>query len=363
MRKKTLKIAMVAPIAERVPPKKYGGIERVVHALTEELVRRGHEVTLFATGDSITSAKLEYVYPRALREAKIKDTHGLSEWTIYHILSAYMRQQQFDIIHDHNSLLGLLPAQFAKTPTIITLHGPITPNNKRLYEKVTNPYLVAISRSQTQHVPNVKIADTIYNGLNLETCPFSKTHKGYLLFVGRISMEKGTHYAIDVASDLHLPLIIAAKLDEVDKEYFKDYIEPRINGEQIRWIGEVDEAERNKLMSEAMALLHPVTWREPFGLTLIEAMACGTPVIAFNKGSIPEIVINGKTGFVVNDVEEMITAITQISQIDRRECRRHVLKHFTAKKMSDNYEQLYFRILERRVKEDEYFLPSKSLIA
>ncbi|GIW61480.1 MAG: glycosyl transferase [Patescibacteria group bacterium] len=348
MTAKKLKIAMIAPITERVPPKKYGGIERVVHALTEELVRRGHSVTLFATGDSITSAKLEYVYPRALREAKIKELHGFHEWTIYHILSAYMQQQKFDIIHDHNSLWGLLPAQFAKTPTVITLHGPITPNNRRLYEKVTTPYLVAISKSQSQHVPSIKITDTIYNGLPLENHPFGKTHKGYLLFVGRISMEKGTHYAIDVASDLHLPLIIAAKLDEVDREYFKEYIEPRINGEQIRWIGEVDEVERNKLMSGAMALLHPVTWREPFGLTLIEAMACGTPVVAFNKGSIPEIVIDGKTGFVVKDVEEMILAIAKISQIDRRECRKHVLQHFTATKMSDNYEQLYLRILERR---------------
>lgn len=345
---KTLKIAMIAPITERVPPKKYGGIERVVHALTEELMRRNHDVTLFATGDSVTSAKLKYVYPRALREAKIHELHGLHEWTIYHILSAYMQQQQFEIIHDHNSLWGLLPAQFAKTPTIITLHGPITPNNRRLYEKVTNPYLVAISKSQTQHVPSVEIIDTIYNGLPLETYPFGKAHKGYLLFVGRISMEKGTHYAIDVASDLHLPLIIAAKLDETDREYFKEYIEPRINGEQIRWIGEVDEAERNKLMSSAMALLHPVTWREPFGLTLIEAMACGTPVVAFNKGSIPEIIVDGKTGFVVKDVEEMILAITKISQIDRKECRKHVLKHFTARKMTDNYEQLYLRILERR---------------
>lgn len=346
---KRLKIAMVAPIAERVPPKKYGGTERIVHALTEELVKRGHDVTLFATGDSVTSAKLESIYPLALREAKVKDPHGLNEWTVLHILNAYMQQQQFDIIHDHNSIFGLLSAQFSKTPTVTTIHGPITPNNKRLYEKSTKPYLVAISKAQTRHVPDVKVADTIYNGLSISDYPFGKTHKGYLLFVGRISMEKGVHHAIDAAIYLHLPLVIAAKLDQVDKEYFRQYIEPWLNGEQIKWVGEADETERNNLMSGAMAFLHPVTWREPFGLTLIEAMACGCPVIAFNKGSIPEIIVDGKTGFIVNDVEEMITAITNISKIDRSECRKYVLENFTEKKMADGYERLYYRILNRGI--------------
>lgn len=349
MKKNKLKIAQIAPLAERVPPKKYGGTERVVYALTEQLVQRGHDVTLFATGDSITSAKLVSVYPRSLREAKIVDPHGLNEWTLLHIATAYQRHGEFDIIHDHNSIFSLPTVQFVKTPTVITIHGPITPHNRRLYETITAPYYVSISKSQTQHSPQLNIVDTIYNGLSMEKYPFSNSHKGYLLFVGRISMEKGVHFAIDAANDLNLPLIIAAKLDEVDVEYFREYIEPRLYGEQIKWVGEVDERERNKLMSNAMCMLHPVTWREPFGLTMIEAMACGCPVVAFNKGSIPEIVVHGKTGFIVNDLEEMIEAIHNIDQIDRKECRIHALQNFNDTIMADRYENLYQKILSGEI--------------
>ncbi len=345
MKKTKLKIAQIAPLVERVPPKKYGGTERVVSSLTEQLVQKGHDVTLFATGDSETAAKLISVYPRALREAKMLDPHGLNEWSLLHIANAYKRQSEFDIIHDHNSIFSLPTAQFAKTPIVITLHGSINLNNRRLYETVTTPYYVSISKQQTLHVPRLKISDTIYNGLPMTEYPFNKTHKGYLLFVGRISMEKGLHLAIDAANDLNLPLIIAAKLDDTNIDYFREYIEPRLYGEQIRWIGEVDQKQRNELMSNAMCFLHPVTWREPFGLTLIEAMACGCPVVAFNKGSIPEIIKDGKTGFVVNGLEEMIEAITKINQLDRSECRRYALKNFNDKLMADRYEELYNRIL------------------
>lgn len=345
MKKTKLKIAQIAPLVERVPPKKYGGTERIVYSLTEQLVKRGHDVTLFATGDSETAAKLVSVYPRALREAKMFDPHGLNEWSLLHIANAYKRQSEFDIIHDHNSIFSLPTAQFAKTPVVITLHGSINLNNRRLYETVTTPYYVSVSKQQTLHVPRLKVSDTIYNGLPMTDYPFNTTHKDYLLFVGRISMEKGLHLAIDAANDLNLPLIIAAKLDDTNIDYFRDYIEPRLYGEQIRWIGEVDQKQRNELMSNAMCFLHPVTWREPFGLTLIEAMACGCPVVAFNKGSIPEIIKDSKTGFVVNDLEEMIEAITKINQIDRSKCRRYALKNFNDKLMADRYEELYNRIL------------------
>lgn len=341
-----LKIAMISPISERVPPKKYGGTERVVYTLTEELIKRGHDITLFATGDSQTSARLISVYPRGLREARIKDPHGQNEWATLHLLTAYMHQEQFDIIHDHNSVAGLPLSQFANTPTVITMHGPVTPYNKRLYEKATKPYLVAISHAQIQHTPSIHTASVIYNGLAMETYPFSKIHKGYLLYVGRISIEKGVHYAIEAAVDLNLPLIIAAKLDDADRVYFRHFVEPRLSSNGlIKWVGEVNETERNKLMSEAMAFLHPVTWREPFGLTLIEAMACGCPIIAFNQGSIPEIIVDGKTGFIVDDIEEMITKISEIPRIDRGECRRHVLKNFNAERMAEAYEELYYKIL------------------
>lgn len=345
LNKKSLKIAQIAPIAERVPPKKYGGTERVISTLTEGLVKRGHKVTLFATGDSQTSARLISVYRRSLREAKIKDPYGLNEWTILHVGNAYEMEEEFDIIHDHNSIFGLPTAQFAKTPTIITIHGLITPVLRRLYEKFSRPHYVSVSKSQTAHLQDLKIESCIYNGLNMEDYPFSKENKGYLLFVGRLSIDKGVHHAIDVAQDLDLPLIIAAKLDDVDRHYFRSYIEPRLFDEQVKWIGEVSDSERNKLMSEAIALLHPVTWREPFGMVMIEAMACGCPVIAFNKGSIPEIIVNGKTGFVVNDVEEMIGAVLKVNQIDRKECRRYSLATFSAEEMVGKYEKIYEKIL------------------
>lgn len=343
--RKPLRIGIIAPIAERVPPKKYGGTERVIHALTEELVRRGHNITLFATGDSKTSASLSSVYPRGLREVRIKDPYGLNELPLLHIATAYKRQEEFDIIHDHISVFSIPTTQFVTTPVVITLHGPIGPNNRRLYETVNTPHYVTISKSQGIYAGNISIAATIYNGLPMEDYPFSKEHKGYLLFVGRISMEKGVHHAIDAASYLNLPLIIAAKLDMVETKYFREYIEPRLSEEQVQWIGEVDEKERNRLMSEAMCILHPVTWREPFGLTMIEAMACGCPVVAFNKGSIPEVVKNGKTGFVVNDVEEMSDAIGKIDTIDRKACREYALKNFNAKLMADRYEDLYYHLL------------------
>jgi glycosyltransferase involved in cell wall biosynthesis len=340
-----LRIGMVAPISERVPPQKYGGTERMVYALTEQLVVRGHDVTLFATGDSITTAKLISVFPRALRQSKIKDPHGLNEWTLLHIMNAYLRRNNFDLIHDHNSIISLPTANLSSTPVIITLHGAVTSLNRRLFEMSKKPYFVSISKSQINSYTNIKTIGNVYNGLQMDSFPFKNTHKGYLLFVGRISMEKGLHNAIDVSLDLNIPLVIAAKLDDADQNYFQEYIKPRLTEKFVTWIGEVDEQERNRLMSEAMCLLHPITWREPFGLTLIESMACGCPVIAFNLGSIPEIVKNGKTGYVVNNVEEMIHAVTKIDRINRKYCRNYALTHFNDKIMAQRYEKLYYTIL------------------
>lgn len=340
-----MKIAQIAPIIERVPPKKYGGTERVVHALTEELVKRGHEVTLFASGDSLTSAKLVSVYPKSLREAKLKDIYGINTWSLHNIGLAYDMQDEFDIIHDHTGYFGLTLAQIARTPTLITLHGPINRENRHIFERFRKPYLATISNAQSLPAPGLNYAGMVYNGLPMENYPFSAEHDGYLLFVGRITAEKGVHHAIEVAQDLNLPLIIAAKLEPIDTPYFKEYVEPSLN-EQIRWIGEVNEEERNALYSRAMAFLHPVTWREPFGLTLIEAMASGCPVVAFNRGSIPELVVHGKTGYVVNDVDEMIDALSTINSIDRKECRKHVLENFSASIMADGYEKLYKKILK-----------------
>jgi len=339
-----MKIAQIAPIVERVPPRTYGGTERVVHALTEELVKRGHEVTLFASGDSISSAKIESVYPRSLREAKLPDIYGSNPWTLLNFGLAYELQDEFDIIHDHTMPLSLPAANIASTPVIGTMHGAFNATNRRLFQTLRSPNIVSISQAQIFSAPNINHIGTVYNGLPMEHYPFSNENEGYLLYVGRISMEKGVHHAIEVAEQMDMPLIVAAKLDPNDQQYFKGYIEPRLSN-RIKWIGEVDEEERNKLMSKAKCFLHPVTWREPFGLTLIEAMATGCPVVAFNRGSIPEIIKTGVTGFVVEDTESMIDAVEGISAIDRAACREHVLSNFSATKMAGNYEELYKKLV------------------
>lgn len=344
-KKHVLKIAQVAPIIERVPPKKYGGTERMVYALSEELVYRGHDVTLFASGDSVTSARLASVYPRSLREVKMDDLYGVNTWTLLNIGSAYSRAQDFDVIHDHNGHISIATANMARRPVIMTMHGPVTSHNRRIFEMLRGPKLVSISKAQGKTMISMNHLDTVYNGLSMEHYPFSYRHDGYLLFVGRLSLEKGPHHAIEVAQYLDLPLIIAAKLDAVDMRYFREYIGPKLSDDRIKWIGEVDEEARNRLMSRALCLLHPVTWNEPFGLTMVEAMACGAPVIGFNRGSIPELVRHGKTGFVVEDVEDMIDAVANLSSIKRIDCRNHALEHFNGQKMADHYERLYYKVL------------------
>lgn len=341
-----MKIAQIAPIVERVPPKRYGGTERVVSALTEELVRRGHEVTLFASGDSVTAANLSSVYPRGLREARIRDLYGSNNWTMLALGLAYARQGEFDIIHDHLAPLSLSTANIARTPVVMTMHGAFNGENRRLFQELRNPHIATISRAQAYPLPNINHAGTVYNGLPMEDYPFGEKPDDYLLYVGRISMEKGVHFAIDAAQALDMPLILAAKVDDSDRPYFRDYIEPRLS-ERTTWIGEVDETRRNELMSKARAFLHPVIWREPFGLTLIEAMACGCPVIAFNRGSIPELIHSGTTGYVVEDLEGMIEALGAIDGIDRAACRAHALSEFSASKMTDGYEALYRELLEK----------------
>lgn len=356
-----MRIAQIAPIIESVPPKKYGGTERVVSALTEQLVKMGHDVTLFASGDSQTSAKLISIYPKSLREVKIEDMYGLNYWQLLNIGTAFKMQDQFDIIHDHNGHSSLPTANIAKTPIVMTLHGAFDARSKKLYEALNSPHFVAISKAQRKSAPNLNYAGIVYNGLEMNDYPFSETDEGYLLFVGRISFEKGLHHAINVAQYLNLPLIIAAKLDTSDVIYFEEYIKPRLS-DQIKWIGEVDQLQRNELMSKAICLLHPITWKEPFGLTMIEAMACGCPVIAFNKGSIPEIIKNGKTGYIVEDAEEMIDAVANIKSINRAFCREYVLGRFNCENMAKGYEQIYTKVVKQHLRSKRREL-NKQLLA
>ncbi|HYE22457.1 MAG TPA: glycosyltransferase family 4 protein [Verrucomicrobiae bacterium] len=348
-----MRIAQIAPIAERVPPKKYGGTERVIYALTEELVKKGHNVTLFASGDSITSARLISVVPKSLRESGLKDLYGYNTQSMMNMGLAYAMQDQFDVIHDHNPHIDLPTANLSLTPTVMTWHGPYDKQIERYFSLLgNNVHLVSISKSQGAHT-DLSFEGTVYNGLYMEDYPFSDKPQDYLLYVGRIDEEKGTHIAIDVAVKANKKLIIAAKLDDMVphiREYFKREVEPRLkkHANLINWIGEVDEKERNELMKNSLCLLHPITWPEPFGLTLIESMACGAPVIAFAMGSIPEVIKHGKTGFVVKDVDGMLDALKNIDKIDRASCRRYALGRFSAQNMASGYEKVYKQVIEKR---------------
>ncbi|MBI2599338.1 glycosyltransferase family 4 protein [Candidatus Daviesbacteria bacterium] len=360
---RSLRIAQIAGIAERVPPHYYGGTERVVYSLTEELVKRGHNVTLFASGNSQTSAKLVAIFPKSLREVRWGNIYGPNILTLLNIGYAYQQQNQFDIIHDHNNYLSLPTANLSQTPVVMTLHGALGVNEKRIFENLQHPFLVTISKAQSKSAPNLNYIGNVYHGLKMNNYPFFQKDGGYLLFVGRISREKGLHLAIEVAQYLDMPLIIAAKLNTTvdaphDVQYFHEYIEPKLSS-QIRWIGEVDEKQRNLLMSNATCLLHPITWPEPFGLTVIEAMACGCPVVTFNLGSMPEIIENGKTGFIVDGIDGMVGAVANIKKIQRRVCREYVLERFTVEKMTDGYEKIYQQVLEKQEKGYRFSKPSR----
>lgn len=338
-----MKIAQLSSLIERTPPKRYGGIERVVHYLTEELVKRGHDVTLFASGDSETHAKLVASSSRSLRQLHTADA---SAFTMLNITRVYKMADDFDIIHNHIDFLAFPAAYFSPTPTINTFHGQFNLENRNIFEEYKNLNFISISDAQRQQGPALNWLATIHHGIQIEKFPFKDKPKDYLLFVGRISLEKGTHIAMDVALALDKELIIAAKLDKVDVDYFNKYVAPRLSNGKIHWVGEVNDRKRNKLMSEALCLLHPITWREPFGLNMIEAMACGCPVVAFNKGSTPEIVIDNKTGFVVEKEKEMIKAIEKIGSISRKKCRMYVEQNFSLKKMVDAYEKVYHEIVD-----------------
>jgi len=343
-----MRIAQVAPLWERVPPPAYGGIELVVGLLTDELVRRGHEVTLFASGDSITLAKLEAVHPRALR---LDDS--VKEYGIYEMLQlsqVYQRADEFDIIHSHMGCAALPYAGLVKTPTVHTLHGIFTPDNEKLFVHARKQPFVSISNSQRETRLGLNCVATVYNGIDPSQHQFyaEPSNPPYLAFLGRLSPEKGPHLAIEIAKRTGWRLKMAGKIDVVDREYFATEIEPHIDGQQIEYLGEADHAMKNALMGNAVATLFPITWREPFGLVMIESMAAGTPVIAMSLGAAPEVIASGKTGFLCNSVEECIAGLEQIHTISRHACREHVLSYFSAQRMADGYEAVYQQLLAER---------------
>ncbi|PSF36837.1 glycosyl transferase [Aphanothece hegewaldii CCALA 016] len=343
-----MRIAQIAPLWERVPPPAYGGTELVVGLLTDELVRKGHDVTLFASGDSITLAKLESVHPQALRlDPNIK------EYGIYEMLNlsrVYEQADQFDIIHSHIGCAALPYVNLVKTPTVHTLHGIFTPDNEKLFIHAKKQPFVSISQAQREKRLNLNCVATVYNGIdpNRYTYHPQPDNPPYLAFLGRMSSEKGPHLAIEIAKRTGLPLKMAGKVDLVDQEFFATQVKPHIDGKQIQYLGEATHQDKSPLLGGAIATLFPITWREPFGLVMVESMIVGTPVIAMNLGSVPEVISHEKSGYICNSVDECVAAVERISELKRQDCRDHVLENFSAKRMADGYEAVYRQLLAEK---------------
>ena len=355
-----MRIAQVAPLWERVPPPAYGGIELVVGLLTNELVRRGHEVTLFASGDSISLAKLVSVHPRALRL-----DHTIKDYSVYEMLnlaSVYERAEEFDIIHSHIGYGALSYANLVTTPTVHTLHGTFSPDNEKIFSFGKKQPYVSISDSQREPRLGLNCIATVYNGIDVSSYNFHAQPEDppYLAFLGRMSPEKGVHLAIAIAKLAGWHLKMAGKVDVVDVDYFEKEIKPHIDGKQIEYLGEANHTQKNALMGGAVATLFPITWREPFGLVMVESMASGTPVIAMKLGSTEEVISHGKTGFLCNDIQECISAIDRVIELDRYACRQYIEDHFSMKQMTNGYEAVYQQIIAKRFSQNGR---SRSLIS
>ncbi|MCL5961481.1 MAG: glycosyltransferase family 4 protein [Chloroflexi bacterium] len=342
-----MRIAQVAPLFESVPPRLYGGTERVVASLTEKLVERGHEVTLFASGDSVSRAKLVSVWKRALRF----DPDVVDPWVLLmaQIGAVYENADQFDIIHSHVDYFPFPTAHLVPTPTITTLHGRLDlPELNAIYSLYPDAPLVSISNSQRNPLPRANWIATVYNGIPIDQLTYRPRGGDYLAFLGRISPEKRPDVAIQIAKRAGMRLKIAAKVDKVDEEYFYQVIKPMLKDPSIEYIGEIDQKEKNEFLGNAYALLFPIDWPEPFGLAMAEAMATGTPVIASRRGSVPEIVEHGVTGFICDTVDEMVQACAKIGTLKRSDCRRCIEARFSVRTMTDRYENAYRRVLNSR---------------
>jgi glycosyltransferase involved in cell wall biosynthesis len=338
-----MKIAQVSPIFERVPPKAYGGTERVISYLTEELVRQGHEVTLFASGDSITKARLV----STIEESRRFDPEQL-EWLVYHTVmidSVADMADAFDVIHFHTDYFHFPLAKKLHVPHVTTLHGRLDlPALVPLYRHFHDVPLVSISNSQRTPLPRVNWRATIHHGLPNDLYAFNPTPGDYFAFIGRISPEKRVDRAIDIALQCGVRLYIAAKVDRADQAYFDEKIKPLLKHPLIEFIGEIGEKDKRGFLANARALLFPIDWPEPFGLVLIESFACGTPVVAYRHGSVPEIVEHGVTGFIVTNQEQALRAAREIESIDRAACRASFEQRFSATRMATDYLELYRRM-------------------
>jgi len=332
------RIAVLAPVAWRTPPRQYGAWETVAGNITEGLVARGWDVTLFATGNSVTRGRLHAVVDRGYEEDRAVDPK-VAEYL--HIAEAFEHAAEFDLIHSHYDFMALCYTRLVKTPVLTTIHGFSSPQIMPVYEKYRDGYFVSISNSD--RAPGLNYLATVYNGIDLSLYPFQDRGGEYLVFLGRIHPDKGVHLAIQVARLSGLPLLIAGIVQ--DRAYFDEQVEPHLN-QTIRYIGPVDIAGKNALFEQARALLHLNTIPERFGLVLAEANAAGVPVIAMDLGSCREVIEDGETGFLVNTVDEAVQRLDRLSRINRRACRQRVFQCFSIERMVESYEQVYQMIFD-----------------
>jgi len=342
-----MRIAQIAPLTEAVPPKFYGGTERVVSFLTEELVALGHDVTLFASGDSVTAARLEPMCPRALRlDPEVRDALAPHLMMLERV---FRRAGEFDVLHFHLDYLPFSLFSRQATPFVTTLHGRLDlPEIWPLYETHAQAPLVAISASQRAQMDWANWAATIHHGLPEQLLKPVPAKPSYLAFLGRIAPEKRVDRAIKIAGRSGMPLKIAAKVDRADQDYFDSRIRPLLAQPHVEFIGEIGDHEKAEFLSGAQALLFPIDWPEPFGLVLIEAMACGTPVIAYEQGSVQEIIEDGITGFLVDGISSAVEAVGRLPSLSRAVVRRRFEERFTARRMAEDYVAMYRRLMQRR---------------
>jgi len=344
-----MKIAQVAPLFESVPPQGYGGTERVVSYLTEELVRQGHQVTLFASGDSVTQAHLVAACPRALR----LDEQCVEQLAHCMVLLEHVFRQAptFDLLHFHIDYLHFPLSVRQRVPHVTTLHGRLDiPDLMPVYQTFPSMPVVSISDAQRIPLPGLQWQGTVYHGLPEDLYTFQDTPGSYLAFLGRISPEKGIEQAIAIARQAGMPLKIVAKIDQIDREYFQSVVQPLLDDPLVEYLGEMGERDKNAFLGQAYALLFPIDWPEPFGLVMIEALACGTPVIAYGRGSVPEVLEDGVTGWIVAGRDDAIQAIAQVSTLSRRRCRQTFEERFSATRMTQDYVQIYQQLLEPMTK-------------
>lgn len=338
-----MRIAQVAPLWIPVPPYTYGGTELVISWLTEALIKQGHTVTLFATGDSKTSAKLVPIWPRSLWRAKLATPHAVFALLYHELLK---RKGEFDIVHDHCEFYTSAVSPYLSSPIVSTIHHPMYEEMTILFKKYPKINYVAISKHQRRTAPGVNFVNTIYHGLPLERYSFNDKPEDYFFWISKVTPAKGPAEAIEAARETGKKLILSGVIPPESQDFFDYRLAPLIDGKQIQFVGASDFSKKIEFFSKAKALLFPVKRPEPFGLVVIEAMACGTPVIAYKEGAMSELIKDGKTGFLVNNKEEMIEAMKKIDQIKRLDCRRHVAQKFTLEKMVNKYEALYCKLLK-----------------